>query len=86
MTLTEAAAVQLDRVRTSANLPEETCLRIAEADGDFNLQWDQERPGDTALSHNGKKLLVIDSDVATHLDDKTLDARQTDHGTQFVFR
>src|SRR5690606_23860594 len=86
MTLTEAAATQLERVRDSANLPEQTCFRIAADNGDLNLQWDQERPGDTTLCHNGKKILVLDQDVASRLEDKTLDARHTEHGTQFIFR
>jgi hypothetical protein len=85
MSITEAAVAQLDRVRASAKVPEETCFRIAEEEGDFNLLWDRARPGDTTLSHNGRTILVLDSEVAPRLDDKMLDAQPTDHGVQFVF-
>lgn len=86
LTLTDAAGAHLTQVLMNANAAAETAVRfISEADR-LVPKLDNQRPGDTTFDHDGKTVLVLDTDVADTLANRTLDVTDTNAGPRLYLR
>ena len=64
--------------------PESACVRlILQRDG-VEIAVDEVRPGDTCFESGDRTVLVLDSQVATLLENKSLDIRESDDGPQLA--
>jgi hypothetical protein len=66
--------------------PEGACVRLILQKGGLELTVDEVRPGDTTFEHDGAVLLVVDVQVASLLQSKTLEIRDTGQGPQLALR
>ncbi len=81
--ISPVAAEQLQAALTEASEAEGACVRIAVTESGVQLLIDEQRDGDTALEHEDKVLVVMDSLAAQVLDDRKIDYDQAT--SQFVF-
>jgi len=87
-TLTEAAGARLAEKLTEKNAGGNVSLRFArqtEPRG-WKLRLDKPSPADTALSHDGRVVLVFDEQSSHLLRNKVLDTRETDEGPRLQLR
>lgn len=71
--ITDRAARQLKAALSKAEDAENACFRIGVKDNQVKLVVDQQRPGDTAIEHEGETLLVLDSAAGSLLYNRKLD-------------
>lgn len=79
LTLTEAAARLLAEVleRDEAS---DRAIRIAEGEQGWTIHLDREAPEDESFEHEGRTIVLLAPPVAEALEDKTLDAYNTEQG------
>jgi hypothetical protein len=77
LAVTELALERLSRKLTRRGVAEGMALRFARQDGRWTLRLDRESAGDTAFSHDGRKVLLLDAEVSQAMADMTLEARRT---------
>jgi Fe-S cluster assembly iron-binding protein IscA len=82
LTVTETAGARLAEILRQEQLPDEVAVRLVFEDGRLAMQPDTERSGDTTFEHEGRRILILDQEVARSLANDTLD---TD-GTGFMLR
>jgi len=70
--ITNSAAEQL-KMAIDSSENDNTCFRIGVTGDKVQMVVDQERPGDTALEHEGTTVLVMDAVAKERLDDQKLD-------------
>ena len=80
LTMTEAAAGYLSEVLNEAEAPQDTAIRLQVQDGGLSSALDRARPGDTALHHAGRKVLLLDPQACDLLSGSTIDLESTDDG------
>ncbi len=80
LTMTEAAAGYLNEVLEEAEAPRDTAIRLQIQDGGLSSALDRARPGDTALHHAGRKVLLLDPQASELLAESTLDLQPTEDG------
>jgi Fe-S cluster assembly iron-binding protein IscA len=86
LTLTQAAANHLAELRKIPELQPDKVIRFVIEDDSVQMKPDQKRPGDVALKHDNKTILILDETVSEALDDLTLDLSQQLGNSQLVFR
>lgn len=82
--LTNPAGQHLQKL--NAQTPEATTLRLAPTEKGFQLGYDQQRDGDTVLEHDDQPVLLMDSNVAAQLDNRTIDVERTGEGEKLQIR
>ena len=75
LTVTEPALHRLSRRLARRKAAEGMALRFVRREGGWKLCVDHESAGDTTFTHEGKKVLLLDEDVAKAMADLTLDSR-----------
>ena len=71
--VTEAASGYLNDVLDRINAPSDSAVRIVAVPGGLKTTIDEERSGDQHYDHEGRKVLLLDPEVADRLDGRTLD-------------
>ena len=77
LSVTKPALERLSRKLTRRGVAEGLALRFARQDGRWTLLLDRESTGDTAFSHDGRTVLLLDKDVSEAMTSMTLDAKKT---------
>ena len=62
--VTKPALRRLSRRLTRKGAVDGMALRFTRKEGRWTLSLDHESPGDTAFSHDGRKVLLLDADVS----------------------
>jgi hypothetical protein len=63
----------------------QAALRLINTDeGEYGLHIDVETPGDKVVNYRGRKLLVIDKELADHLEGTILDTEITSEGIELA--
>ncbi len=84
LTMTEAAGAHLIDLLGEAEVPEDVAIRFVVESEELTLRLDKECPGDEALSHEGKTVLLLDEEMSPLLSDKTLDVEPSDEGPKLT--
>jgi hypothetical protein len=77
LSVTKPALERLSRRLTRRGVAEGMALRFARQDGRWTLLLDRQSAGDTAFSHDGRTVLLLDEAVSEAMADMTLDAKMT---------
>jgi|FLYL01.1.fsa_nt_gi Fe-S cluster assembly iron-binding protein IscA len=86
LNVTDKAAAALHET-LNANTTEENqdqLLRLTRSGDGLGLALDEERDGDQVISHDDKKILVVDNEISQALDGATIDAVETPEGARLV--
>jgi len=86
LNVTTAAGEYLSNVLETANAPAEAAVRLSLRAEGLSASIDTERPGDARIDHEGRKVLVLDHQAASALNEKTLDLQATPDGHQLGIR
>jgi Fe-S cluster assembly iron-binding protein IscA len=84
LTVTESASAHLADVLADA--PGEAVVRFTVQERSLAPRLDTPREDDVAFVHQGRKVLVLEPALAELLDDRILDACDTDAGAKLVLR
>jgi len=84
LTMTEAAGTCL--VQLLADRPDDAVVRLVPSEQGLALQVSEVQPGDVTLAHDDQTVLAIDPQVGELLAEKTLDAENTEQGTQLLLK
>src|SRR5919106_1403883 len=76
-TITYGAGEYLTELLDNANTSEETAVRFVFEGNTLTPKLDTGRPGDATFDHEGRTVLVLESQVAQAVDDRTLDVQAT---------
>lgn len=79
LTVTEPALDRLSRRLARKGAADGVALRFTRRDGGWKLQLDHESTGDTAFSHDGQTVLLLDETVSKAMANMTLDIRKSGH-------
>jgi len=79
-TVTVAALDRLSSKLTSKKANDGEAFRFTQRTGGWRLRLDRPHPADTAFSHDGRSVLLLDSAVSQAMANLTLDVRRTDSG------
>ena len=82
--VTEAAGGYLTAVLDNANASEETAIRFVLEGNTLAPKLDNARPGDETFDHEGRMVLMLDTQVSQVLNDSTLDIEATDEGPKLI--
>lgn len=80
--VTDSAAACLREMAQGG--PEGKTLRLEKEGARLEFQWDEEKPGDKTVSHEGQTVLVYDERIGQLLSGKTLDVKQTERGVALM--
>jgi hypothetical protein len=87
LTVTEKACTFAEQLLAQPDTPDGSCVRIeVDNDGKGQLVLGSEQPGDVKHEHDGKTVLLVSQAAGQLFDGKTLDAEDTDKGTQLLLR
>ena len=86
LSITEPAAEHLSKLLNEADAPEGSAARFVASQEGLSLQVDSPQADDKTVEHQGKTLLIMDSQVAELLDDKTLELEETEDGPTLTVR
>lgn len=84
LNVTTAAAQKLHAIIQDASPSDGECFRIQATPEGLDFTLDLERPGDTAITHGGAKVLVLESKIADALRGRTLELTDTEEGPAFA--
>jgi hypothetical protein len=73
LTVTDAATALLAEMLDERGLPDDIAVRLVYQSEGIALQQDSERDGDTSYQHEGRTVLLLDSEVSDLLKEGTLD-------------
>jgi len=83
--ITERAKQELKRLYdTKVDWPGASLRLMDRGQGNLGLGIDLETTGDQSVEYNGKKVLIIDSRLATNVKEITLDVDDTLDGAELV--
>jgi hypothetical protein len=83
--VTERAKEQLESILVSkVDISLATLRLIATDEGGYGLHIDVENPGDKVVKYNGKKVLVINKELADNLEGTILDTEITTDGVELA--
>jgi hypothetical protein len=77
LSVTKPALERLSRKLTRRGVAEGMALRFARQDERWTLLLDRESANDTAFSHDGRTVLLLDKAVSEAMANMTLDAKKT---------
>jgi hypothetical protein len=86
LTVTAGALDRLSRKLSRKHAADAEAYRFTQKTGGWKLRLDQERPADTAFSHGGRSVLLLDAAVSVAMANLTLDVRTTDSGPRLRLR
>lgn len=86
LAVTKPALERLSRRLTRKGAADGMALRFTRREGGWKLHLDHESPGDTAFSHDGRTVLVLDANVSKAMAEMTLDARERGQGSRLKLR
>jgi hypothetical protein len=86
LTVTTGALGRLSSKLTCRNAGEEMALRFTRALGGWRLSLDSVCPADKTFSHEGRKVLLLDSTASKAMRNMTLDVRSTRKGPRLSLR
>jgi hypothetical protein len=81
LSVTKPALERLSRKLTRRGVAEGMALRFARQDGRWTLLLGRQSAGDTAFSHDGRTVLLLDKAVSEAMAGMTLDARKIGGGS-----
>ena len=84
LTLTDAAALHLTELLTTAEAPEDVAVRFVRSGQGLAMQMDNERPGDDTFAHEGRTVLLLETEVSEALTDRTLDVEDSVEGLRLA--
>ena len=84
--VTAAALDRLSRKLTHKEAADNEALRFTRRKRGWRLRLDCARPADTAFSHDGRSVLLLDAAVSQTMTNMTLDVRSTDSGPRLKLR
>ena len=85
ISITERAKLELRKLLSEKVDCEEARLRLLDRGGGvLGIGLDIEMPGDYIVECGNKRILVIESELASGLDNITLDVDETPEGTELV--
>ena len=76
LSVTKPALERLSRKLARRGVAEGMALRFARQEGRWTLLLDRQSAGDTAFSHDGRTVLLLDKAVSEAMADMTLDTRK----------
>ena len=85
-TVTVGALARLSRKLARKQPTQGAALRFMRRVGGWRLRLDCARPADTAFSHDGRSVLLLDAAVSQAMANMTLDVRSTDSGPRLRLR
>jgi len=80
LTITETTGGYLSKVLDEAKVSPDTAVRLVVEGNGLTAALDTERPGDAAIDHNGRKVLLLDEQASRVLEERTLDVQATADG------
>ena len=83
-TITETAGAYLVQLLDEAQAQDDIAIRLVLDDTNIMPTMDQARPGDTAFSFDGRRILVLDELVMQAMEGKTLDVQDSNDGPKIV--
>ncbi len=83
--VTERAAQELSKMLQEKAEADDDCLRLVTQDGEnFVIGVGKLKEGDQVVNYNEKRVLIVDSVLASHLNDVTVGVKDTDKGPEIV--
>ncbi|HNQ25024.1 MAG TPA: hypothetical protein PKK06_18250 [Phycisphaerae bacterium] len=86
LTITTPALERLSRRLARKGAADDMALRVTRREGGWTLRLDHECAGDTAFSHEGRKVLLLDETVSDAMTNMTLDTRKGDRRSRLRLR
>jgi len=86
LTVTAAARVRLLSKLDRRKAADDVAMRFTRLKNGWRLRLDRARPADTAFTHEGRNVLLLDAVVAKAMAALTLDASTTDAGVRLTLR
>jgi hypothetical protein len=86
LSVTKPALERLSHKLTRRGVAKGMALRFARGEGRWTLLLDRQSAGDTAFSHDGRTVLLLDQAVSEAMADLTLDARKVGQRSQLKLR
>ena len=86
LTVTPGAGVRLIRKLAHKGATEDMAMRFTRRPAGWKLRLDHARPADTAITHNGRIVLLLDEAVSQAMADMTLDVTDTKAGPRLALR
>lgn len=80
LTVTENAKKYCARILNDGGAPPEIVIRLHVREQALAVTPDQARDGDESFEHEGKTVFVVETALAEHLDERTLDVEETEEG------
>ena len=86
LTVTTAARVRLLSKLDRRKAADDVAMRFTRRKNGWKLRLDRARPDDTAFTHQGRKVLLLDAAVAKAMAALKLDASDTETGMRLNLR
>ena len=86
LTVTPGAGVRLLRKLARKGATDDMAMRFTRKTDGWRLRVDHARPADTAITHEGRIVLLLDEQVAQAMANRTLDVRNTETGQRLALR
>ena len=86
LTITPGAGVRLLRKLARKGATDDLAMRFTRRTDGWRLRVDHARPADTAITHEGRTVLLLDEVVSRAMADMTLDVRNTKAGPRLALR
>jgi len=86
LTVTRGAGARLLRKLARKGAADEMAMRFTRRTNGWRLRVDHARPADTAITHQGRLVLLLDEQVSEAMADMTLDVRKTKAGPRLALR
>ena len=84
LNVTLGARVRLSRKLARKEATDDVAMRFTRRTGGWKLRLDQPRPADTAITHEGRIVLLLDEAVSQSMTDMTLDVRNSGAGPRLT--
>jgi Fe-S cluster assembly iron-binding protein IscA len=84
LTLTEKAGNHLKKMLEQSAAPEDQCIRVSAQGQSLALTLGSKEPGDKAYEHDGRTVLVVNEELAQHLEDRKVDVDGAGDNAQLV--
>jgi Fe-S cluster assembly iron-binding protein IscA len=85
ISVTDRAKEKLTSILNSRVDNSQAVLRLVSTDNNrYGLHVDVENPGDTVIKHKGRKVLVLDDELALSLEHTTIDVEVTAEGVELA--
>lgn len=80
--ITETAGAHLAGLLEREEAPEDVVVRLEQSEDGLAIRLGNAHPGDSAFTHEGRTVLVLDDEICQELADSKLDVEDTDEGPQ----